>query len=133
MIFGTDGEGSGSPTESVVDILLRRIDGPGRKRGVERILEGWNLVTGSACDLMRLQSLKTIFTKPSREVGRFIFVYLVLFLILIYHQVVPDPTPNASFNLNLTSSQQKSRSQVPLPYIHEGNNSLSHRDASHLV
>ena len=131
MIFGADGAGCGSPTESVVEILLRRIDGPGRKRGIERILEGWNVVTGSACDLMKLESLKTISTKPSREVGGFIFVHLVL--ILIHHKVVPDPTPHASFNLSLTSSQQKSRSQVPLPYVHEGNKCLSHRNTSYLV
>ena len=93
MIFGTDGEGCGSPTESVVEILLRRIDGPGRKRGVERILEGWNIVTGSACDLMKLEGLKTISTKPSREVGGFIFVH---------------PVPTSHFNF-ITRS-------FPIPY-----------------
>ncbi|CAA7266484.1 unnamed protein product [Cyclocybe aegerita] len=101
LIFGSSGEGSGNPAEFVVELIVR--EGAGRKRGVERVLEGWSSALDGPCELSALEGLKQFVKKPQQE------------------QVSgPDPTQNLSFNLNLTSSQQESRSQVPLPYAHEG-------------
>ncbi|KAF8168050.1 hypothetical protein B0H34DRAFT_792706 [Crassisporium funariophilum] len=101
LVFGSGGEGSGHPTEFVAEIIVR--DAAGRKRGVERDLEGWSVGKGGPCKLTTLESLKHIFKKQKEQ------------------QVsAPDPTQNLSFNLSLTSSQQESRAQVPLPYAHEG-------------
>ncbi|KAJ3507709.1 hypothetical protein NLJ89_g6151 [Agrocybe chaxingu] len=94
------GEGSGNPSEFVVELIVR--EGAGRKRVVERVLEGWSSALDGPCDLVALEGLKHFVKKPRQEVSG------------------PDPTQNLSFNLNLTSSQQESRSQVPLPYAHEG-------------
>jgi len=100
LIFGSGGEGSGG-VEFVVEVLVRGADGPGRKRGVERVLEGWSS-DGLPCELTALESLKSLWKgKAVEENG-------------------PDPTQNLSFNLNLTPEQQQSRAQVPLPYAHEG-------------
>ncbi|KAG6845800.1 hypothetical protein H0H87_003854 [Tephrocybe sp. NHM501043] len=96
----SNGEGSGGVAEIVFEIIVR--GGEGRKRSIERELEGWSSSSGP-CDLTKLDSLKGVCTKKAIvETG-------------------PDPTQNVSFNLNLTSSQQESRAQVPLPYAHEGN------------
>ncbi|RDB29589.1 hypothetical protein Hypma_015473 [Hypsizygus marmoreus] len=104
LVFGADGEGSGGATEMVVEVLVRWSENFGKKRGVERVLEGWSsAVPNGVCELTRLESLKTFWTAKTTE------------------QLTPDPTQLASFNLSLTSSQQESRAQVPLPYAHEGN------------
>ncbi|KAG6911926.1 hypothetical protein DXG01_000173 [Tephrocybe rancida] len=102
LVYGSkaNGEGSGGIAEIVVEILIR--GGDGRKRGIDREIEGWSASMGP-CDLTKLEGLKGVWTKKAPvETG-------------------PDPTQNISFNLNLTSSQQESRAQVPLPYAHEGN------------
>ncbi|KAH9937642.1 uncharacterized protein B0H18DRAFT_203929 [Fomitopsis serialis] len=99
LIFGSEGEGSGG-SEFVAEILVRGADGNGRRRGVERVLEGWS--GGAPCELSALVALKTLFVKRAAE------------------EATPDPTQNLSFNLNLTDEQQRSRAQVPLPYAHEG-------------
>ncbi|KAG5648035.1 hypothetical protein DXG03_007070 [Asterophora parasitica] len=101
LVYGASGEGAGSATEIVVEILIRGGEGSGRKRGIERELEGWTLVDGP-CDLTKLESLRGLWGKKTIE------------------EAAPDPTQNVSFNLNLTSSQQEQRAQVPLPYAHEG-------------
>lgn len=101
LVYGATGEGRSEASEMVLEILVRGGEGPGRKRGIERELEGWSLSEG-ACDLTKLESLKGVWTKKTIA------------------EAAPDPTQNVSFNLNLTSSQQESRAQVPLPYAHEG-------------
>ncbi|EMD41821.1 hypothetical protein CERSUDRAFT_147159 [Gelatoporia subvermispora B] len=100
LVYGSNGDGSGSK-DMVLEILVRGGDGSGRRRAVERVLEGWSSTTGP-CELSSLESLKALFTKKAvQESGS-------------------DPTQNLSFNLNLTPEQQQSRAQVPLPYAHEG-------------
>ncbi|KIM85277.1 hypothetical protein PILCRDRAFT_96413 [Piloderma croceum F 1598] len=103
LVFGPGGEGpgGGEKVEFVVEVLVRG-GGDGRRRAVERVLEGWSVQKGGPCDLISLDSLKSIWTRKVVEEGG------------------PDPTQNISFNLNLTQSQQQSRAQVPLPYAHEG-------------
>ncbi|OJT12966.1 hypothetical protein TRAPUB_10531 [Trametes pubescens] len=104
LVFGSAGEGSGLQ-ECAVEVLVRGgADGAGRRRGVERVLEGWSPAAGGACELREMGSLKSLWSKrPVFEA-----------------QSSPDPTQNLSFNLNLTPEQQRSRAQVPLPYAHEG-------------
>jgi elongator complex protein 5 len=69
LIFGTNGDGSGFADELVVEVLARATDGSGRKRGVERVLEGWRL-SGGPCDLSKLDSIKAIFAKALPETVR---------------------------------------------------------------
>jgi len=88
--------------ELVVEVLVRS-GGEGRRRAVERVLEGWSDSKGGPCELNEMESLKAIWSK-----------------IPVAEELAPDPTQNISFNLNLTDSQQQSRAQVPLPYAHEG-------------
>ncbi|PIL32016.1 hypothetical protein GSI_06720 [Ganoderma sinense ZZ0214-1] len=105
LVFGPGGEGSGSPAEFVVEVLVRGgVDNAGRRRGTQRVLEGWSAALGSPCELHQLESLKALWSKKN----------------VIEVQSAPDPTQDLSFNLNLTLEQQRSRSQVPLPYAHEG-------------
>ncbi|EPT04276.1 hypothetical protein FOMPIDRAFT_1157338 [Fomitopsis schrenkii] len=99
LVFGSDGEGSGG-SECVMEVLTRGADGSGRRRGVERALEGWS--GGRPCELASLGPLKALFVRRSAEEG------------------APDPTRSVSFNLSLTDEQQRTRAQVPLPYAHEG-------------
>ncbi|KZT30432.1 hypothetical protein NEOLEDRAFT_1144090 [Neolentinus lepideus HHB14362 ss-1] len=94
MVFGADGPADG---EAVVEILVRG-GGGGRRRSVERALEGWR---GAPCELAQMDSLKELFSK----------------------KIVPeaqDATHGVSFNLALTPEQQQSRARVPLPYAHDG-------------
>ncbi|PBK77270.1 hypothetical protein ARMSODRAFT_272069 [Armillaria solidipes] len=103
IIFGQDGEGSGPSGEFVVEVILRGGgDHSGRRKAVERVLEGWDVTQSSPVELTSMESLKKVFGKTAVE------------------EAAPDPTQNLSFNLNLTPSQQQARSQVPLPYAHEG-------------
>ncbi|CDO75260.1 hypothetical protein BN946_scf184967.g13 [Trametes cinnabarina] len=104
LVYGSAGEGSGLQ-DFVVEILVRGgADATGRRRGVERELEGWSPALGGPCEVRELDSLKSLCSeKPATEM-----------------QIVPDPTQNLPFNLNLTQEQAKSRAQVPLPYAHEG-------------
>ncbi|KDQ63701.1 hypothetical protein JAAARDRAFT_119421 [Jaapia argillacea MUCL 33604] len=105
LIFGQDGQGSGSGEEIVVEVLIRGVtigggDRLGKRKGVERFLEGWN--QSGPVDLHKLESLKPLFAKK------------------VMTEDSGESTHNVSFNLNLTREQQESRSQVPLPYAHEG-------------
>ncbi|TBU35190.1 hypothetical protein BD311DRAFT_745736 [Dichomitus squalens] len=105
LVFGPGSEGSGSPQEFVVEVLLRGgADATGRRRGAERVLEGWSAAVYGPCELHQLESLKTLWSRK----------------IVIEAQRAPDPTQNLSFNVNLTPEQQRSRAQVPLPYAHAG-------------
>ncbi|KAH7883639.1 hypothetical protein F5I97DRAFT_1560138 [Phlebopus sp. FC_14] len=106
LVYGFDGSGTSSgeglyADESVVELVVRGWGSEGRKRGIERVIEGWR---GNAPeDLHKLDCLKSIW--PQKKT---------------VDEKAPDPTQNLSFNLNLTPSQEKSRAQVPLPYVHEG-------------
>ncbi|KAJ3762864.1 hypothetical protein EV360DRAFT_34751 [Lentinula raphanica] len=105
LVFGQGGEGSGGSEEMVVEVLVRgRSDTSGRRKAVERFLEGWDIVKGTSMELSRLSSLASIWTRQ-KAVGK---------------EAAPDPTQNVTFNLHLTPSQQESRARVPLPYAHEG-------------
>ncbi|KAF8912712.1 hypothetical protein CPB84DRAFT_1670900 [Gymnopilus junonius] len=112
LVFGTGGEGSGYPSEFVVEVIVR--EGVGRKRGVERILEAWSSTLEGPCELTVLESLKKYAEKPKEYA----------------QSAAPDPTQNLSFNLNLTTSQQESRAQVPLPYTHDGKPIISNPPAA---
>ncbi|KAJ7293632.1 hypothetical protein C8J57DRAFT_33394 [Mycena rebaudengoi] len=102
LIFGPGGEGSGDASEIVIEVLVRGDgDSSGRRRGVERTLQGWSFAQGP-CLLAEIETLKSLWSRNVAE------------------PTVADPTQNVSFNLNLTESQQNSRAQVPLPYAHEG-------------
>ncbi|KAH9946665.1 hypothetical protein B0H21DRAFT_779009 [Amylocystis lapponica] len=104
LVFGAGGEGCGGK-ELVVEVLVRGPDASARRRGLERVLEGWSGdKNGGPCALKDLESLKSVWTRK------------------VVEENVPDPTQNLSFNLNLTPEQQQSRAKVPLPYAHEGLN-----------
>ncbi|KAF9460848.1 hypothetical protein BDZ94DRAFT_1169030 [Collybia nuda] len=119
LVFRTDGEGSGNAIEMILDIVMRGSDATGRKRGVERILEGWSFLRNCACDPVTLESLKNFRSK--RLIEEVDSIALFSFIGADYStQKATDPTQNISFNLTLTPSQQQSRAQVPLPYAHEG-------------
>ena len=62
LVYGSDGEGSGG-SAIVVEVLIRSAGGTGRKRGVERELEGWMSSTSTPCNLQMLESLKPLWTK----------------------------------------------------------------------
>lgn len=120
LVFGPDGEGSAG-NEVVVEVLVRGADGSGRRRGIERELEGWSLAMASACELHELESLKVLWSRrPREQVKVSLRVVNSATAMLILPQSAPDPTQNVSFNLNLTPEQHQSRSQVPLPYLPEG-------------
>lgn len=60
LVFGSTGEGTGSTTEFVVEVLVRGLHTSGKKRGVERTLEGWSSSEGDACELTKLEGFKTL-------------------------------------------------------------------------
>ena len=64
LVFGPGGEGSGSPIEFVVEVLVRGgADDLGRRRGAQRVLEGWSAALGGPCELHQLESLKALWSK----------------------------------------------------------------------
>ena len=71
LSFGLQGEGSGCNREMIIEILARGINIRARKRGAERVLEGWDATRNMPCSLPDLQSLKSLFSKELIEV--FIF------------------------------------------------------------
>ncbi|KAJ3800811.1 hypothetical protein GGU11DRAFT_340977 [Lentinula aff. detonsa] len=104
LIFGQEGEGSGGQEEMVVEVLVRGgSDASGKRRAVERFLEGWDIENSLPLDLSKMKSLTSIWRRK-----------------IVAQEAAPDPTQNVSFNLHLTPSQQESRARVPLPYAHEG-------------
>ncbi|KAF5356284.1 hypothetical protein D9756_003805 [Leucocoprinus leucothites] len=105
LSFGSDGEGTSCGKEMVVEIQVRGINTHSRKRGSERVLEGWDSRKHTPCAISDLQDLKPLFSP--KQVA----------------EDVPDPTQNLPFNLSLNESQQQSRAKVPLPYAHEGQRS----------
>ncbi|KAI0067680.1 hypothetical protein BV25DRAFT_1819089 [Artomyces pyxidatus] len=100
LVFGSGGDGAGGD-DAVVEVLVRVPPAGEKRRGVERVLEGWAAARG-ACALGELESLKKLWVRK------------------VVDEAAPDPTQNLSFNLNLTPEQQQARAQVPLPYVHEG-------------
>ncbi|KAJ3750311.1 hypothetical protein DFH05DRAFT_65355 [Lentinula detonsa] len=104
LVFGQEGEGSGGQEEMVVEVLVRGgSDASGRRKAVERLLEGWDIENSLPLDLSKMKSLASIWRRK-----------------IVTEEAAPDPTQNVSFNLHLTPSQQESRARVPLPYAHEG-------------
>ncbi|PSR72374.1 hypothetical protein PHLCEN_2v11717 [Hermanssonia centrifuga] len=61
LVFGSNGEGNGGG-EIVVEVLTRDSDGSGRRKGVERTLEGWSIAR-SSCELSDLESLRPLFKR----------------------------------------------------------------------
>ena len=118
LSFGPHGEGSGCSREMVIEILVRGINTQSRKRGTERVLEGWDATRSTPCPVPDLQSLKSLFSQKV-PIEVFIFGSNSDYANL-GKKAAPDPTQNLSFNLSLSESQQQSRAKVPLPYVHEG-------------
>ncbi|KAL5535533.1 hypothetical protein ACEPAF_3627 [Sanghuangporus sanghuang] len=129
LVFGSDehAEGGGSPDELVVEILVRGrgadvpiissvpVSGSGKRKGIERVLEGWSVSKGGPVPLEELDSLKNVWKKK-----------------ILSQPEAPDPTKDLTFNLSLTDSQQASRSQVPLPYEHNGRSTSSQNQSAHI-
>ncbi|KIM23551.1 hypothetical protein M408DRAFT_253234 [Serendipita vermifera MAFF 305830] len=109
LVFGAEVSTVGSVEgETVVEVTVRS-SGSKRTGGVERALEGWKLSSGP-CTLEQLESLVSCFQTVQG---------------VTIQKAAQDPTQNLSFNLNLTVEQQASRAQVPLPYAHTGEGSVS--------
>ncbi|KAF8445989.1 hypothetical protein L210DRAFT_3392180 [Boletus edulis BED1] len=110
LVYGPEGSGTCSGggadlPEFVVELIVRGIAVEGRKRGIERRIEAWS--DTSPCHLEKLDSLKSIWSRGKLP------------------EEPLDTKQAVSFNLKLTPSQEKARAQVPLPYAHEGQISLS--------
>ncbi|KIK71057.1 hypothetical protein GYMLUDRAFT_149395 [Collybiopsis luxurians FD-317 M1] len=104
LIFGQGGEGSGQYNDMVLEAIVRGgTDASGRRKAVERFLEGWDTDQSRPVQLGQLRTLASIWKRKT-----------------VVTEAAPDPTQNVSFNLHLTPSQQESRARVPLPYAHEG-------------
>ncbi|PFH54523.1 hypothetical protein AMATHDRAFT_135248 [Amanita thiersii Skay4041] len=101
LVYGNEGEGSGSPNELVVELVVRGSDASTRRRDVHRLLEGWSIAAKTPCELVNMESLKQVCRKPVEEAA-------------------VDVSHNVTFNLELTSAQQETRAQVPLPYVQQG-------------
>ena len=69
LIFGSAGSGSGE-RDFVLEVLLRGADGSGKRRAVERVLEGWSNVKGNVCDLSEMENLRSIWTRKTVETVR---------------------------------------------------------------
>lgn len=64
LVFGSSGDGSGNSEEFVVEVILRGgKDGSGRRRAVERVLEGWVVAKAAPCDLTSLRGLQGLWKK----------------------------------------------------------------------
>lgn len=139
LVFGSDdhAEGGESPDALVVEVLVRGRGAdlpvisnlptaPGKRKGVERLLEGWSVSKGGPVALEELDSLKGVWRKQGvantvRELVLMETSSLLICVCYTFHQQdEPDPTKDLTFNLSLTDAQQASRSQVPLPYEHSG-------------
>ncbi|KAF8626525.1 hypothetical protein AX15_004830 [Amanita polypyramis BW_CC] len=112
LVYGPRGEGSGSSSELVVEVLVRGTNRKG-KRGIPRVLEAWSSTRREACELASLESLRDIWRK-------------------VVEKEAPDPRQNVSFNLTLTSSQQELKAQVPLPYTLDGR-ALQHQTGAAIL
>lgn len=61
LSFGPGGEGTGCSHEMIIEIVIRGTSTQSRKRGIERMLEGWNSIKNLPCAISDLQDLKTLF------------------------------------------------------------------------
>lgn len=75
LVYGNAGEGRGDPSEIVVEVLIRDVSGLGKKRGVERVLEGWSTTQGP-CELSMLVSLNNIM--GSKQLSKAVRAFLPL-------------------------------------------------------
>ena len=67
LVFGSDGEGH-TGDEIIVEVIVRGAgssEGGGRKRGVEKVIEGWIGEESRPCELSAMESLKTVFTRKT--------------------------------------------------------------------
>ncbi|EIW86662.1 hypothetical protein CONPUDRAFT_134056 [Coniophora puteana RWD-64-598 SS2] len=112
LVYSADGSGSNGGAwcehwvrgnkvlhrEFVLELVIRT---EGRRRTIERSLEGWK--NDHPTNITNLESLKDLWA---------------------YKQLQERPSNDdaaqhlTTFNLNLTPSQEKSRAEVPLPYAH---------------
>ncbi len=53
----------------MVEVIVR--EGGGRKRGTERVLEGWSNANKGSCELSALESLKDLMKKPQEVLCSF--------------------------------------------------------------
>jgi hypothetical protein len=101
-VFGPGGEGpgGGEKVEFVVEILIRS-GGDGRRRAVERVLEGWSGQMGGPCDLASLDSLKSVWTRKAvEEVGASKLTQLPFHLLIVfYHTCREDQTLHKIYHL----------------------------------
>ncbi|TDL28488.1 hypothetical protein BD410DRAFT_781002 [Rickenella mellea] len=108
LVFGTGAEGGGgggSSDEFVVEMLVRS-GGEGKRKNVERSIEGWSEAKNGPCELCDLDTLKNVWTRPRS--------------IPDLKEASIDPTQGLPFNLSLTPAQVELRSLVPLPYAYDG-------------
>lgn len=64
LIFGQGGEGSGGHSEMVVEVIARGgADASGRRKAVERFLEGWDIDKSQIVDLSQMSSLVSIWKR----------------------------------------------------------------------
>ncbi|EAU93026.2 hypothetical protein CC1G_06746 [Coprinopsis cinerea okayama7 len=104
LVFGTKSEIHKEVEEILLEVLVRRPGGQGsKKRSIERELEAWSANVGP-CEWTQLDTLRSVWSKSA----------------ISEPTTAVDPTENLSFNLSMTTAQQEARAQVPLPYVHEG-------------
>ena len=96
LVFGSGGEGSGNPTEFVVELIVR--EGAGRNRGVERVLEGWSIALHGPCELNALEALKPLTEKKHGKVTTQIleFILVILSYRFISRPLLPRQIPHTT-------------------------------------
>lgn len=62
----------------VESIIRGGSDGSGRRRGVERTLEGWLSSTGTPCELSVLESLKIIWSRKIVTAEEVFYAFLII-------------------------------------------------------
>lgn len=66
LVFGQGGDGSGGQDEMVVEVLVRgRSDASGRRKAVERFLEGWDIQKNQPVSLSQMSSLASIYRRKT--------------------------------------------------------------------
>ncbi len=68
IVYGTGGEGSGGSEEFIVEVVSRGGENGGRRKAVERVLEGWDIKQSLAVELAEMSSLKALFGQPTATV-----------------------------------------------------------------
>lgn len=62
LVFGNNGEGSGDSEEIVIEVLVRC---SGKKRVVQRALEGWSINNGVSCELTALEGVRSLWGRQT--------------------------------------------------------------------